>query len=99
MASNLKPFCILLLFVAAFLIITGIYEQKIEAAENNKKIEYRFIPRTYYEEQLAQSSTVHDKVGEIFAKESPWFDRTVGVLADVDYYKKLESREIPLLKV
>lgn len=44
---------ILLVFVCLgiILIIIGYYEQKLKVAENNKKIEYKFIPRTFYDDQ------------------------------------------------
>ena len=78
-----------LFFTAAFLIITGIYEQKLAAAEEQRKIEYRFIPRTFYEEQLAKTNTVTDRLGSMFDKESPWFDRTVGPLLETPFDRKL----------
>jgi hypothetical protein len=87
--SQLKPVILFILFVAAFLIITGVYEQKLEAAENKKKIEYRFIPRTFYEEQLGKTNTITDKIGSMFESESPWYDRTVGLLSDVKIPKPL----------
>ena len=85
MSSTLKPIIMFLFFTAAFLVITGIYEQKLSAAEENRKIEYRFIPRTFYEEQLAKTNTVTEQVGNIFTNESPWFDRTVGSLLETPY--------------
>ena len=54
----------------------GIYEQKIKAIEKNKRIEYRFIPRSYIQEQL-ESDDVSGKMSNMFSQESPWFDRTV----------------------
>lgn len=68
-------------FVGSLLIIIGIYEQKLAIAEKNTKIEYKFIPRTLYEEQLPLDDT-HAGVGfsNVFANESPWFDRTIGPL-------------------
>ena len=79
----MKSIIILLFFVACVLIVIGIYEQKLEIAENNKKIEYRFIPRTYYEEQMGNGADVSEKYGQMFETESPWFDRTVGSLIDI----------------
>lgn len=45
-----------------FLVISGIYEQKLKLAQKEKKIEYRFIPRSLYEEQLASNTTFASKV-------------------------------------
>lgn len=80
----MKSFLILLFFIASLFIITGIYEQKLAIAQQNKQIEYRFIPRTYYEEQMGDGAAVSDKYGSMFDKESPWFDRTVGPILDIE---------------
>lgn len=80
----MKAFLILLLFISAIFIITGLYEQKLAVAEGNTKIEYRFIPRTFYEEQMGDGAAVSDKLGSIFNKESPWFDRTIGPVIEIE---------------
>lgn len=72
----MKPIILFLFFVGTLLIIHGIYDQKYEALKENVRVEYRFIPRTYYEEQLAQSS-ISSHFKNMFSKESPWFERTV----------------------
>lgn len=79
----MKSIVILAFFVACILIVVGIYEQKLEIAKQNKEIEYRFIPRTYYEEQMGAGASVSDKLGSMFDGESPWFDRTVGSIIDI----------------
>jgi hypothetical protein len=80
----MRAILMFLFFTAIFLIITGIYEQKIDTLEQNKKIEYRFVPRTYLEEQLGNGGDVSDKYGTMFENASPWFDRTVGPIIDVE---------------
>ena len=65
------------MFVGLILIIHGIYDQKYKQLKNNMRVEYRFIPRTFYEEQLA-NSTVSSQFQGMFNKESPWYDRTIG---------------------
>jgi hypothetical protein len=45
--------------------------------KKNVRVEYRFIPRTYYEEQLAENGNVTANFANMFKKESPWFERTV----------------------
>ena len=72
--------------------MSGVYEQKIAITQQNKQVEYRFIPRTYYEEQMGEGAAISDKYGEIFEKESPWFDRTVGPIINID---KPNSLELP----
>ncbi len=57
-------------------IIHSIYEQKFNSLKDNIRIEYRFIPRTYYEQQLTDS-TVSSNFKNMFEKDSPWFERNV----------------------
>lgn len=70
------------LFVGVFMIVIGIYEEKLKIAESTTHVEYKFIPRTYYEEQLADSD-LSMKMATMFNQESPWFDRTIGAVADL----------------
>lgn len=80
----MKPLILLFMFVGMFLIVNGIYEQKLKAAENNKRVEYRFVPRTFYDEQLSYNSgDVTLKTANMFNHASPWFDRNVGAGLDV----------------
>ncbi len=72
----MKPVILFVFFIGVFFIIHGIYEQKYQALKDNVRVEYRFIPRTYYEEQLAQA-TVSSNFKNMFNKESPWFERNV----------------------
>lgn len=74
----MKSIVFFLLFVGLIMIIHGIYDQKIKELNNNLRVEYRFIPRTYYEEQLANSS-VSTNFKTMFTKESPWYDRNISI--------------------
>ena len=76
----MKSVFIFLIFIGVFMMVTAVYEEKLTDAKKNVKIEYRFVPRTYYEEQLGENGSLMEKVGDIFAKESPWFYQTVGGL-------------------
>ena len=45
------------IFVIGLLfVVSGIYEQKVLDALASKRIEYRFIPRTMFEEQMDSTS-------------------------------------------
>lgn len=74
----MKAVIFFLFFVGMILIIHGIYEQKYAELKKNMRVEYRFIPRTYYEEQLA-NSTVSSTFKNMFNKESPWFERNISI--------------------
>lgn len=70
----MKILIIFVLFIGLFLIMQGVYDEKIKTIESNKKIEYKFIPRTYYEEQLADSQ-LSSQVESMFNYDSPWSSR------------------------
>lgn len=94
----MKSLIVLLFFLASLAIIIGIYEQKLEIAEQNKKIEYRFVPRTFYEEQMGNGGDVSDKFGTMFETESPWYDRTVGPIINIPKPYANEPNAISLAK-
>ena len=73
----MQTFVVLLLFLGMALVMHGIYEEKVAALERNVRIQYRFLPRTMYDEQLAQVD-VAGKFKNMFDRESPWYDRAVG---------------------
>lgn len=75
----MKSVILFIFFLGVIMFIHGIYEQKYQMMKENIRVEYRFIPRTYYEEQLAQNPMVASNFKNIFQKESPWFERTVSL--------------------
>ena len=73
----MRTIIILILFVGLFFVVNGIYEEKIKSVEDNPKIVYKFIPRTYYEEQLSDNS-VTSKMPDMFNKDDqPYFMRNI----------------------
>lgn len=74
----MKALVFFFLISGIILFIHGIYQQKFEALNDNVRVEYRFIPRTYYEEQLNNAS-VAANFKNMFNKESPWYERTVSL--------------------
>jgi hypothetical protein len=74
----MKALVVLILFIGMFFVIQGIYEEKLKSVTDKKQIEYKFIPRTYYEEQLGDNDLT-SKMAPMFNRESPWFDRNVGM--------------------
>lgn len=53
--KNMQMFIVFLIFVGTVLIINGTYEEKLNQLKENKQVEYKFIPRTLYEEQMSES--------------------------------------------
>lgn len=70
---------VLLLFVGLILVMHGVYEEKLSTASRDVKIEYRFVPRTYYEEQLS-GADLSPSIKTLFTSGSadPWFDKSIG---------------------
>jgi hypothetical protein len=67
----MQSITVFILFVGVFLIVHGVYEEKFRSLEDNVRVEYRFLPRTYYEEQLANTD-VSGKFKNMFETSSPW---------------------------
>jgi hypothetical protein len=59
------------------MVTHGIYEQKLKGLSDNKQVVYKFIPRTYYEEQLSDNN-VMSKLGGMFSNDSSWMQATIG---------------------
>lgn len=70
----MQSLVVLLLFVGIVMVMHGMYEERLAVAERTAKVEYRFVPRTLYEEQM-ESTSVSGKFKNMFQQESPWFDR------------------------
>ena len=73
----MKEIVLLLFFVGVIMIMHATYQKKIEDAQKNVKIEYRFIPRTYYEEQLSSANSVTSTFKNMFSSDSPWMNRDI----------------------
>jgi hypothetical protein len=67
------------MFTGMFLVISGVYEQRLDLAQKDKKVEYRFIPRTLYEEQLSSNTTFADKVQPLFESNIYGYDPLMDV--------------------
>jgi hypothetical protein len=74
----MKSVIFFLMVVGMFMVMHGIYEQKYKALQSNRRVEYKFLPRTYYEEQIGDTD-VAGKFKTMFSKESPWFERNVSL--------------------
>lgn len=64
---------VLLLFLGMAIVMHGIYVEKVKTIEQNVRVEYRFIPRTTYEEQMS-TSDLAGRFNTMFARAEPWLD-------------------------
>jgi hypothetical protein len=70
----------LLIFAGILLFMHGYYIQQLnEARTSNKRIEYRFVPRTFYEDQFF-GETPTSLFKAMFQKASPWPGEDAGTL-------------------
>jgi hypothetical protein len=78
----MKTVIVLILFLGVFFVINGVYEQKIQNLQTKEKIVYKFVPRTYYEEQL-RDANLDEKLYSMYNTDSPWVDKTIGSKIDI----------------
>jgi hypothetical protein len=88
----MKSIVILLFIVGVVMVLAG-YTRQYSICPN-PKIEYRYIPRTFYDEQLS-SQNVLKQFGSMFQDENPWImDRNINNPENVNtsnFYKKVDS--------
>jgi len=77
---------IILFVVGIYMVIQGIFDEKYDALLKNQKVEYRFVPRSYYEEQMFNKQFT-EKLAPIFDEDDQWYHRTTGRNMGVDRKK------------
>lgn len=72
----MKLFILLLLFSGIFIVIQGVYNDKLKMVKERVKVEYRFVPRSYYDEMLfdKQFSTMQEN---IFNNDDQWYNNNI----------------------
>lgn len=64
----MKLLILFIFFFGILLVIHGIYEEKIQSLKKDVRVEYRFIPRSYYDEQIF-SNQFSSKFSNLFDEE------------------------------
>jgi hypothetical protein len=82
----MQLYIVILFVIGIFLILHGIYEERYRELQNNVQVEYRFIPRTYYEEQFFDNQ-FKSKMAPIFEKDDEWYHRNTGRDMSIDRRK------------
>lgn len=72
--------------IGIIMVVYGIYDEKYQAIKDDVRVEYRFVPRSYYDEQLFDSQ-FKDKVSSIFNNDDEWYHRTNGRNMNIDRRK------------
>ena len=73
----LKSFLVLCLFIGMFMLVSGIYEEKLKHVKQLVRTEYRFVPRTLYDEVLSNND-VNSIYKNYFDSPDPWYSRNIG---------------------
>jgi hypothetical protein len=71
MGAGGRSVTLMLFFVGVLLIVNGVYEQRYRRLKQNVRVEYRFIPRTLYEEQTSAAPNVSAVLKPMFQDETP----------------------------
>ncbi len=72
----MHPLVALMLFCGMALVMHSVYEERYKRLQQERKVEYRFIPRTLYDEQLGQSD-VTGHFRSMFESGTPWYGEAV----------------------
>ena len=67
----MQSIAIILIFVGMFIITHGVYAEKLRMVEQSVRVEHRFIPRTYLEEQHAEPN-LSGTFKNMFEGDSSW---------------------------
>jgi len=67
----IKSFVLLLFLIGIILIVIGYTKSKMKCPP--PKIEYRFVPRSFYEEQLSPDN-ISLRFQNMFSQNSPWYN-------------------------
>lgn len=65
----MKLVIILLLFIGMFMITHGIYQEKFEQLKKDVRIQYKFIPRTYFDEFVFNNNFSSKQYKSLFEQE------------------------------
>jgi hypothetical protein len=67
----MRALILLLLFAGLAIVIHSVYEEKFQHVQKQVRVEYRFLPRTLYEEQMEQTNALGDHK-KMFNRDAPW---------------------------
>ena len=67
----MRQLILLLMFAGLAIVIHSVYEDKFQRMQKQVKVEYRFLPRTLYEEQMEQTNVLGD-FKKMFNRDAPW---------------------------
>ena len=69
----MKSLSLLVLILGIVFITVGYMDNKVESIKDEKKIEYRFVPRSIYDEQI-RPVNINQTFSSMFADIDPIFE-------------------------
>lgn len=69
----MKSLSLLVLVIGIVFITVGYMDNKVDKLKSEKKIEYRFVPRTIYDEQI-KPANLSDTFSTMFSDIDPIFE-------------------------
>ncbi len=72
----MKLFICLILFSGILMVIQGIHNDQMKMIKERVKVEYRFVPRSYYDEMLfdKQFASLTD---DLYNNDDQWYTRNI----------------------
>ena len=70
----MKTLVMLLVFISGYLIISGVHEQRIREANKNRKVVYRYVPRSALDQQFYGTPASAHFQGMFGEGKSPWLE-------------------------
>ena len=83
----MQQIILFLLIIGIVLILMGYLELYFDTQKKEKKIEYRYIPRNFYEEQITENN-LKSLYSDMFNKQDSWSKYPVG---DADIINKVDN--------
>ena len=69
----MKSLSLLVLILGIVFVTVGYMDNKVKQTQNEKKIEYRFVPRSIYDEQI-KPTDLNDTFSTMFSDIDPIFE-------------------------
>jgi|TARA_X000000950_G_C13644722_1_gene549073 hypothetical protein len=69
----MKSLSLLVLILGIVFVTVGYMDNKVKQTQSEKKIEYRFVPRSIYDEQI-KPTDLNDTFSSMFSEIDPIFE-------------------------
>lgn len=93
----MKLLIVLMFFFGIILIVHGIYEEKFQKLKKNVKIQYRFVPRSYYDEQIF-SNQFSSKFSNIFDEDQDEWSANQRTFKPKKFTRRMKNRRRRMLR-